>query len=633
MRKTLKRMLLLLVIGLAVVVAPASPASAHPLGNFTVNTYSGLRVGEGEISVDFLVDMAEIPTLQTRDDVDAAGEDAFARRSCETYAGRLDIRLDGRRLDVGVGASDLSFATGQAGLSTLRVGCTVNAPIGSLDGGEHRVAFASANFTDRAGWREITAVGEGTTLVDSDVPVASISERLALYPDNLLASPLDQRTATLVVRGGGSPAAGGPRRSNASPAAHVGTLGHSAADTGSGARAAPAALAAPAEPVGASVEPRDPAPPARVSPLPRGVDRATQAFTSFVSRQDLTLGFAVVAFGASLGLGAVHAFAPGHGKTVMAAYLVGQRGSFRQAMAVALTVTATHTVGVLALGIAISTSAIVAPERVYPWLGAASGVLVALLGAGFLVRISRPRRQPVVHDHGHRHPDHDPVPVPVPDQGHVRGHVHHHAPVHDHGARRGPVHGDHGGQAHDHDQAHDHGQDDGEVVDSGRDSGPVPDQGHVRGHVHAHGGHAHSHGPVPDQGHVRGHVHSHGGHAHSHGPVGGEQLVTRRGLLAMGFVGGLLPSPSAVVVLLGAVALGRTWFGVLLVVAYGLGMAAALAATGLVLLRARGALDRRVSRLRGNRLLATSTRLLAPATAVFIVAVGIYLTARAAAQI
>jgi ABC-type nickel/cobalt efflux system permease component RcnA len=101
----------------------------------------------------------------------------------------------------------------------------------------------------------------------------------------------------------------------------------------------------------------------------------------------------------------------------------------------------------------------------------------------------------------------------------------------------------------------------------------------------------------------------------------------------MGFVGGLLPSPSAVVVLLGAVALGRTWFGVLLVVAYGLGMAAALAATGLVLLKARGALDRRVSRLRGNRLLAASTRLLPPATAVFIVTVGVYLTARAAAQI
>ena len=110
-------------------------------------------------------------------------------------------------------------------------------------------------------------------------------------------------------------------------------------------------------------------------------------------------------------------------------------------------------------------------------------------------------------------------------------------------------------------------------------------------------------------------------------PLTYDQLLTRKGLVAMGFVGGLLPSPSAVVVLLGAVALGRTWFGVLLVVAYGLGMAAALAATGLVLLRARSAVDRRLTGLRSNRLLHATTRLLPPATAVFIVTVGLYLSA------
>ncbi|MEA2686556.1 MAG: nickel/cobalt transporter (NicO) family protein [Actinomycetota bacterium] len=484
----MRRSLLLaaLAVALSVVVAPATPAAAHPLGNFTVNTYSGLRVGEGGITVDFLVDMAEIPTLQHRADVDSAGEASYARRSCAAFADRLDLRLDDTVLVLRVDSSAITFAPGQAGLPTLRLACTVSAPTGSWDGDEHRVSFASSNFTDRAGWREITAVGDGTTLVDSDVPAVSVSERLARYPENLLASPLDQRTARLVVRPGG-PSAGSA------------------------------------------------AVPARVSPLPRGVDGATRAFTSFVSRQDLTLGFAVLALAGSVLLGGIHAFAPGHGKTVMAAYLVGQKGSFRQAMAVALTVTATHTAGVLALGIAISTSAVVAPERVYPWLGAASGVLLALLGLGFLRRIVRTRR---IH-----------------------------------------------GEAH-----HDH---------------------HDLGHSHAHGGHTHSHGPV----------------------VAADPLVTRRGLLAMGFVGGLLPSPSAVVVLLGAVALGRTWFGVLLVVAYGLGMAAALAATGLVLLKARGALDRRVSRLRGNRLLAASTRLLPPATAVFIVTVGVYLTARAAAQI
>jgi len=107
-----------------------------------------------------------------------------------------------------------------------------------------------------------------------------------------------------------------------------------------------------------------------------------------------------------------------------------------------------------------------------------------------------------------------------------------------------------------------------------------------------------------------------------------------RGLLAMGFVGGLLPSPSAVVVLLGAIALGRTWFGVLLVIVYGLGMAATLTGAGLVLLRARRALDRRATSSGGpGRLLQAASRLVPTATAGVIVVVGIYLAARGVAQI
>jgi ABC-type nickel/cobalt efflux system permease component RcnA len=239
----------------------------------------------------------------------------------------------------------------------------------------------------------------------------------------------------------------------------------------------------------------------------------------------------------SLVLGAIHALAPGHGKTVMAAYLVGQRGSLRQAMVIALTVTATHTAGVLALGVAISASAVVAPERLYPWLGAASGVLLAAIGVGFLVRILRLRHRAGSHHHHHHH----------------------------------------------------HHDDD--------------------------------------------HVHTHGGRPHTHGPVGDGQLVSWRGLVAMGFVGGLLPSPSAVVVLLGAIALGRIWFGVLLVTVYGLGMAATLAGAGVLLVRARSGFDRLLGSARRNRLLLASSRLVPSATGVFITAVGLYLAARSAVQI
>src|SRR5207244_12909072 len=125
------------------------------------------------------------------------------------------------------------------------------------------------------------------------------------------------------------------------------------------------------------------------------------------------------------------------------------------------------------------------------------------------------------------------------------------------------------------------------------------------------------------------HVHHHGGHTHSHPPV--DATMGWRSLVAMGFAGGLVPSPSALVVLLGAIALGRAWFGLVLVVAYGLGMAGALTAAGLLLVRARGFLDRRAGRGEG-RLLAL-TRLLPTATSALIVVVGLVLASRGLAKI
>ena len=140
-------------------------------------------MAEGEVSVDFLVDMAEIPTLQHRDDVEAAGEAAYARQSCESFADRLDLRVDGRALALAVASSDLAFRPGQAGLDTLRLDVLgVGGDGVARGGGEHRLTFASSNFTDRAGWREVTAVGDGTTVVASDVPAASVSDRLARLP-------------------------------------------------------------------------------------------------------------------------------------------------------------------------------------------------------------------------------------------------------------------------------------------------------------------------------------------------------------------------------------------------------------------------------------------------------------------
>jgi nickel/cobalt exporter len=224
-------------------------------------------------------------------------------------------------------------------------------------------------------------------------------------------------------------------------------------------------------------------------------------------------------------LGGAHALAPGHGKTVMAAYLVGLRGTLRQAMTIGPTVTITHTAGVLLLGLVLSTTRAVASERVYPWLGLASGLLLAAVGVGLLAR--------AVPSHGHDHP-------------HGHGHDHPHPHDHDHG-----------------------------------DPGP---------------------------------------------PLG------RRGLVALGLAGGLVPSPSAVVVLLGGIALGRAWFGVALVLAYGLGMAATLTGVGLLLARLRTRMDRRLH-LPAGTLPARLGRLLPAATASVIVLVGLGIAAQGAARL
>src|SRR5215467_2741424 len=136
---------------------------------------------------------------------------------------------------------------------------------------------------------------------------------------------------------------------------------------------------------------------------------------------------------------------------------------------------------------------------------------------------------------------------------------------------------------------------------------------HYHGHSHDHEHHGHSHD----------HDHDHHGHSHSH-PHPSRQ-ARRLSLVGMGIAGGLVPSPSALIVLLGAVGLGRTAFGVLLVVAYGAGMAAMLTAAGLVLVRVR---DRWASRPR--RTLARLAALAPTGTAALVLCVGLGLAGRAA---
>lgn len=501
----------------------AVPAAAHPLGNFSVNTYSAVAVEPSAVRVDVVVDWAEIPTQQRFADLDesaAALVESAAGQECAAVAAGATLTAAGRPLPLRTTTATLAFPPGAAGLPTARLTCalrTSDSP--DLVGTE--LGYALRPVSDGVGWREVTATGDGVSLTGSDVPEESISDALRSYPEDLLSSPLDVRAASFEVTDGTGLATG------------IGSV----IDTGP------------------------------VSALPRGADRFTEAFTALVARDRLTVPFGLFAVGVAALLGALHAFAPGHGKTVMAAYLLGRRGSLRDAVVVGASVTATHTLGVLALGLTLTAVGLASPERLYPWLGLTSGLLLVGIGVA-LLRSARARSSAAVPS---AVPTRVPEPVPV-------------------------LAGAHGGHGAVHDDNHDHPHDD-----------------------HPHDDH---HGLQP---------HSHGLTTHTHAlPPPGSGV---RGLMAVGFAGGLVPSPSALVVLLGGIALGRAWFGLGLVVAYGVGMAAALVATGLLLVRGRDRLTALLQRSERSGRLATLRRLagaLPTVTASLVVVVGVGLGLRAA---
>ncbi|MFJ6000022.1 nickel transporter [Streptomyces sp. NPDC092370] len=474
----------------ALTLLPAATASAHPLGNFTVNRYDGLVAAPGELRVHHVEDLAEIPATQAGPDIERLGIALWARERCAAAAEDSRATVDGRGVALTAERSHARVRPGQAGLDTLRVECELTAPLPS---GKETVSlgFSGAGATTGPGWREITARGDRMTLVASDVPEKSISAELTGYPEELLSSPADTASAALRVRPGGAALA---EKESDAPAASV---------------------------------------------LPRGADRWTRALDDLVARQDLTAGFAALALLIAVVLGAMHALAPGHGKTIMAATAAARGGHARMkdVLPMAASVTVTHTLGVVALGLLVTAGSAAAPS-VIAWLGVVSGLLVTLAGASLVRRALRGRAH-AQHPHGHHH-DHG---------SHTHDHDGH---THDHGHH------------HDHDHPHDHSHE------------------HDHGHPHDHS-HPHPHPQVIE--------HTHGGSTHSH-PV----APTLRGTILMGFAGGLVPSPSAVVVLVGAAALGQAWFGLLLVVAYGVGLALTLTAAGYAVVKAGSGMTRLLDR-------------------------------------
>jgi nickel/cobalt exporter len=475
----------------AVVFAAPPPAHAHPLGNFTINQLAQVRIDDRDAQVHYILDQAEIPTFQQLQRYDADGSGAIdtapeERQVLQSLLGEISAGLvltaNGRGVPLGAPQDpQLSFPPGQGGLALTRVEVSFAV---RLPAGARHLELTNSAFTGHVGWDAIQVLpGDGTD-VSSSVPASDPTNGLRAYPQTLLSSPPSDREASFEVR------------------------------PGSGEVAAPPGLS------GGEVT----------------TNRALDGFANALAGGNTHGLLILFLLAAAFGWGALHALSPGHGKTMVAGYLVGARGTPRHAAILGLMVTATHTVSVFALGlVTLAASQYILPEQLYPWLGVLSGILV--VGIGLTVMRSRFRRWRALRVQA----------------------------------------------AQERDAAH-------------------PD------HPHHKGGH-----------------HRQGHHHHPDGPI------TTRSLIGLGVSGGIVPCPSALVVLIAAISQHRVGLGMVLILAFSLGLAATLTAVGLAVVFG----GRLVTRLRPERRIFGSrfVGVLPAASASVILLAGVLITLRAIPQL
>ncbi len=349
--------------GLLAVSLLLGPRSlAHPMGNFSVNHYSKISLDNDGIKISYIIDLAEIPTYQelqqgnvAADVADPAVTRFVAQRGAELGRG-LRLLVDGKRLPLRLVSSQVIFPPGAGGLPTMKMGFVYKAPY-PPDRKSGSLQYADDNFPGHAGWKEIVAVATpAASFISSSVPRTDRSAGLTNYPTDLLNSPPQLLSAAIQFHYPLAPRPALRARSQKTPVA--------------------------ASPVAAST--------AIVEPLHlQANQQATphSAFTELITTRHLSLWFLITAAFIAFGLGALHALEPGHGKTIVGAYLVGSRGTARHALLLGLIVTISHTAGVFALGaITLYASRYIVPEQLYPWLGVFSGLTIAGLGGYMFLR-------------------------------------------------------------------------------------------------------------------------------------------------------------------------------------------------------------------------------------------------------
>ena len=455
----------------------AAIATAHPLGNFSVNQYSRLEVEKSDIKIRQVLDLAEIPTFQEQAAIDADKDGTLSEDELNAYADKitpqflanLHLSVNNQLLALRAESKEITTPPGAGNLPTLRIQWNLIADLPNKNA-VNQVVFENKNYNERLGWNEIVINRtSGISIFDSTAFGSGITDELKAYPADTLNSPLTERTAEFSFTTGAVP-------ENAK-----------------------------------TLQNRDGHTTAAVQ---------TDRLAELINVPEVTPSIIFFGLLLAFGLGAMHAMSPGHGKAVVGAYLVGSKGTPKHAAFLGLTVTITHTLGVFALGlITLFASNYILPERLIPILSFVSGLLVLYIG----LTMFKSRLFAVLgwetagHHHGHEH-------------SHGDGHSHSHNAQHEHS------HGE-----------HEH-------------------------HSHSHDENSHSHDNL---------THTHDGHTHTHLPP---EDISWKSLLALGISGGLLPCPSALVLMLSAISLNRVGYGILLTLVFSFGLAATLTAVGLIFL-------------------------------------------------
>lgn len=485
-------------------------AFAHPMGNFSVNRYAKITVCQRSVELRYLIDMAEIPTFQEMRQFSfvAKTEDpstsAYLAREEPLLKEGLILQNDLQPVHLEMVSREVVFADGAGGLPTMKLIFVFR---GALDvpAGIHQFSYRDNNFPGRAGWKEIVGGSDGPTILDSSAATSDRSGELSNYSSDPLNSPPQQLFADIryrstptapVTHAAGAPVAASHRaRAIARPAA----MPQSLLPASSGrpkppatARRLPSSDLAYSHTVSSSASAHSPNTP-------------RSRFTELIATQGrLSFWILLTAALIAAGLGALHALEPGHGKTIVAAYLVGSRGTAKHAVLLGLVVTAVHTAGVYLLGIVtLYASRYIVPEQLYPWLGAISGLSVAGLGIFIFLR-----------------------------------HL----------------------------------------------SGETGEHSHAAGEQHSHWFFSMFRGSAQRNTNGPGMV--------AASPK--EEALSLRELCLLGVTGGIVPCPAALVVLLSAFSLHRIGFGLFLISAFSLGLAAVLVAVGLTMVYAKRAIASRV---------------------------------------